>query len=279
MITRYRPLIIILAITILSYQLVGIGYRVIREHMEQIPEKKEGTIETTPSPSVPAQPPQDVYAPITERNLFGTSGAIIVKDQIDIDALEPTKLRLKLLGTVAGGEGYEYAIIEESDKRRQGLFRVGDSVASATIVKIMRGMVVLRAGGNDEVLRMEEETAVTGQGDQEPALSQGNTFTVSKAEIDSAVNDMAKFLTQARIQPFFAPGGTANGFIISRIQKGSIFQKMGMQNGDIIQSVNGQSIQGPGEVMELYKGLQSGSEITLSIKRRGKEQDLKYVFE
>ena len=279
MTTRYRPLIILLAITILSYQLVGIGYRVIGAHIEQIPEKERGEIVTSSSPSVPAQSPLNFYAPITERNLFGTSGAVIVKDQIDIDALEPTQLRLKLLGTVAGVKGYEYAIIEESDKRRQDLFRVGDSVASATIVRIMRGMIVLRASGKDEVLRMEEETAVAKHGTREQAFQQGGTITVRKSEIDHAMSNMAKFLTQARVQPFFSPGGTANGFIISRIQKGSIFQKMGMQNGDIIQSVNGQPIQGPGEVMELYKGLQSGSEITLNIKRRGKEQDLKYIFE
>ncbi|TFG93578.1 MAG: PDZ domain-containing protein, partial [Syntrophobacterales bacterium] len=52
--------------------------------------------------------------------------------------------------------------------------------------------------------------------------------------------------------------------------------KMGMQNGDIIQGVNGQPIKSPDELMELYSGLKAGSAIDLSIKRRGKEQDLKY---
>jgi len=54
---------------------------------------------------------------------------------------------------------------------------------------------------------------------------------------------------------------------------------MGMQNWDIIQSVNDQPIKSPDEMLKLYDSLKSGSSINLTIKRKGKEQNLEYIFQ
>ena len=277
MITRYRPLAILLVITILSYLSVDIFYRVTCANLVRI---RAGGIpvEKTIPRKITKKPPLNFYSSISERNIFGTTGKAILKEQIDIDELEPTKLNLTLLGTVAGDRDFDYAVIEETDKKKQGLFRTGDTVASATVVKIMRGMVVLRVGGRDEILIMEEkpdkDTGITKQA----VSGSRSSITVRKTEIDEALKDISKILTQARIRPYFS-AGKPDGFIISRIKKGSIFQKMGMQNGDVIQSVNDQPIKSPDEMMELYNGLKSGSAISLNIKRRGQKQDLEYIFE
>jgi len=84
-------------------------------------------------------------------------------------------------------------------------------------------------------------------------------------------------LTQVRIRPYFSEG-KPDGFLVSRIKQGSIFQKMGLKNGDVIQGVNDSPIGSADDMLGLYKELQSGSEITLNIKRRGKQETLKYTF-
>ncbi|MEA3470758.1 MAG: PDZ domain-containing protein, partial [Thermodesulfobacteriota bacterium] len=173
----------------------------------------------------------------------------------------------------------DYAVIEEKDKRKQGLFRVGDEVAGAEISRIMRGKVVLNVKGHDEILIMEEAGARdTGRETIASAPVTKSSIHVKKEEIDSALEDMSKILTQARVRPYFSQG-EADGFMISRIKRGSIFQKMGMRNGDIIQGVNNEPIKSPDDMLELYKGLKSGSQITLNIKRRGREETLEYVFQ
>ena len=277
MITNYRPLIILLAITILSYLSVDIFYRVASAHLVRI--RAEGiSVEKTIPPKITKKQPLNFYSSVSERNIFGTTGKAIAKGQIDIAELKPTTLNLTLLGTVAGNRDFDYAVIEETDKKEQGLFRTGDTVASATVVKIMRGMVVLRVDGRDEILIMEvkpdKKTGITNQA----VSGSKSSITVRKTEIDEALKDVSKILTQARIRPYFSDG-KSDGFIISRIKRGSIFQKMGMQNGDVIQSVNDEPIKSPEEMMELYTGLKSGSAISLNIKRRGERQDLEYIFE
>ncbi len=275
--TTYRTLTILLAITILAYLSVDIFYRAMSAHLVRI--RASGIpVEKTLSHKTTKKLPLNYYGSIAERNIFGTTGKVIPKGQIDIEDLKPTTLNLALLGTVAGDKDFDYAVIEERDKKEQGLFRTGDTVASATIVKIMRGMVVLRVDGRDEILIMEakpdKETGIT----KRTAPENKSSITVRKDEIDEALQDISKILTQARIRPYFS-GGKSNGFIISRIKKGSIFEKMGMQNGDVIQNVNDQPIKSPEEMMELYNGLKSGSSVSLNIERRGMKQDLEYVFE
>ncbi|MEA3486805.1 MAG: type II secretion system protein N [Thermodesulfobacteriota bacterium] len=277
MTTRYRTIIILIVITILAYLSVDIFYRTIDAKLALV---KTGitTVEKKPLPVVKRQS-LGSYHVISERNLFGSINKSAGERYINVDELESTKLNLVLLGTVYGIGKLDCAVIEEKANNKQSLFRVGDAVASATLIRIMRGMVVLHVDGRDEVLAMEVKDDKNTAGVTERTVSgTGTSITVRKAEIDDAMKDMGKILTQARIRPYFS-AGKSDGFIINRIKKGSIFQKMGMRNGDIIQGVDGQPIKSPDEMLKLYNGLKSGSAISLNIKRRGKEQNLEYVFQ
>ena len=277
MTARYRTIVILIAITMLAYLSVDIFYRTIDVKLASV---KTG-ITTTGKKTLPVVKKQALnsYHVISERNLFGSINKAAGGRHINVDELESTKLNLLLLGTVYGTGKLDCAVIEEKDKRKQALFRVDDTVASATVVKIMRGMVVLHVDGRDEILAMEVKDGKNMERSAERTASgTGNSIIVRKAEIDDAMKDMGRILTQARIRPYFS-AGESDGFIINRIKKGSIFQKMGMQNGDIIQGVDGQPIKSPDEMLKLYNELKSGSAISLDIKRKGKEQSLKYVFQ
>ena len=277
MTSGYRTIVILIVITILAYLSVNIFYRAINAKLASV---KPGiaAIEKRTLPVVKRQS-LGSYHVISERNLFGSINKVAGERHINVDELESTKLNLVLLGTVSGTGELDCAVIEEKDKKKQALFRAGETIASATVVKIMRGMVVLHVDGRDEVLAMEVKTGKNMAGFAERTASgTGNSVVVRKAEIDEALKDMGKILTQARIRPYFS-AGKSDGFIINRIKKGSIFQKMGMQNGDIIQGVDGQPIRSPDEMLKLYNGLKSGSAINLNIKRKGEEQNLEYVFQ
>ena len=50
---------------------------------------------------------------------------------MDPNSLEATTLQLDLYGTIAGEDGRGYAIIEERDKKKQRLYKVGDKAGGA----------------------------------------------------------------------------------------------------------------------------------------------------
>ena len=274
---RYRIPLTLLLITLFSYFAVDIAYKGIFPGRSFSPPSREGG---TAGRRVPerAKPDLETFRVIWERNLFGTVEKTADQREIDVAELKPTRLNLALLGTVTDTGLGGFAVIEEKDKKTQDLYRPGDTVATATILRILRGMVVLRVGNQDEILSMEDE-GLDGKGrpGEVPVPSKANVVSVKKAEIDSALSDMSKILMEARIRPYFT-AGKADGFLVTRIKTGSIFQQMGLENGDIIQGVNNQAIESPDRLLDLYKGLRDGSEIVLNLKRRGSEETLRYVF-
>ena len=281
MTSGYRTIIILIAITILSYLTVDIFCKTVEAKLSGLQTKETSTGKTVTRKAA-RKPSLNAYRVISDRNLFGSIDKAGEKIQINVDELEPTKLGLTLLGTVSDTGGFDFAVIEEKNKKKQGLFREGDAIASATIIRIMRGMVVLRVDGRVEILKMEEgDPGKTG--DKKQVSGPGgrgvkNVIKVKKTDIDNAFKNMGKMLAKVRIRPYFS-SGKPDGFMVSRIKPGSIFQKMGMQNGDIIQGVDDQPIKSPDEMLKLYNRLKSGCAMSLNIKRKGRTQNLEYVFE
>ena len=278
---KYHTIFILAAITALSFLFVDIFYKTVDAKLSGFRTEETSTIKTVRRKAA-RKPSLNAYRVISDRNLFGSIDKAGEKIQINVDELELTKLGLTLLGTVSGAGEFDFAVIEEENKKKQGLFREGDAVAAATIIRIMRGIVVLRVDGRDEILKMEEGDPDKTGDKKHVSGSSGrgvkNVIKVKKTDIDNAFNNMGEMLARVRIRPYFS-SGKSDGFIISRIKPGSIFQKMGMQNGDIIQGVDNQPIKSPDDMLKLYNGLKSGSAITLNIKRKERTQNLEYVFE
>lgn len=273
---KYRIPLVLLLIACFCGLAVDIAYKAVFTGAPGRTAERESAQARGVVPEIP-KPALDDFRIVWERNLFGTVvRAGEDRREIDVTGLKPTRLNLVLLGTVSDDAGGGFAVIEEKDKKKQDLYRIGDTVASARVVRILRGVVVLRVGSDDEVLSMEEprEPGPEGQGQE---ASKASVVSVKKSDIDTALGDMSKILTEARIRPYFT-AGKADGFLITRITPGSLFQQMGLENGDIIQGVNNQTLESPERLLELYKGLKDGSEITLNLKRRGNEETLKYVF-
>ena len=84
-------------------------------------------------------------------------------------------------------------------------------------------------------------------------------------------------LRQAQVRPYFN-AGVPDGFMVSNIQAGSLYQKMGIIDGDIVQGVNSRPIRTADDMMELFNAIKSSPGMALSIKRRGNPETLNYQF-
>lgn len=249
------------------------------------------------------------YTMIVERNIFGATEksepppSVEEKEEI-IETLEETTLQLSLLGTVAGDPENGRAIILDKKVNSQNIYRVGDSVQDAEIRQILRGKVVLRRGEKDEILTMVEaddkpqptaaaarDTRRVSRGRRarsqpqvEEPLEESATvevepeeeiIVVAQDELQGSINDLNQLMTQVRIRPYFRQG-KPEGLIVSQIQADSIFEKLGLMNGDIIASVNGNQMSSPEEAFQLYNSLNSGSQVSIEITRRGQKKLFTY---
>ena len=242
----------------------------------------------------------------------------VVEEQVEpIENLQETTLQLSLLWTIAGDSLNARAIILDQRKRSQDIYRIGDSIQGAEIRQIFRGKIVLRHNEKDEILTMVEGEGAAGAADsnvpaptsrvdsrrrrgsravssapsvpepepgtidaQEEAIQdiEEEVIPIHQDELQSSINNLNELLTQVRVRPYFRQG-KPEGLIVSQIQGDSIFAKLGLMNGDIIASVNGEQMSTPEEAFQLYNSLKSGTPVNIEITRRGQKKILTYEIQ
>ncbi len=272
----YRVLFRILAITAAVYLGVDAGYRALSLMLWR-PDLLPAAPGVASHPAAEPQDPFEAYDIIVKRNLFD---AVLkyAEPETEAEALQPTSLKVALLGTVTGARAQSFAVIEDTDKKKQGLYRVGDPVQHATVKKILRGRVILRIEGRDEVLEIQERP--TAPPEVEPAAEPAaeSQIVLKRADMNRSLARMNDLLTELRIRPHFSQGKD-QGFSVLWIKPDSFFLKMGLKDGDIIQGFNERTIESPDDMLALYQELKAGSPLALHIVRRGKPTTLNFRFE
>jgi S1-C subfamily serine protease len=72
--------------------------------------------------------------------------------------------------------------------------------------------------------------------------------------------------------------GVAKGLRLSEIEQGSIYQQLGLQNGDVILKVNGAAPDSVEALNAILSGKKAGDKFELVIDRKGKEKTLHYTI-
>jgi general secretion pathway protein C len=280
-------LINLAALTLISFFCVDIFYSVITGDLRNVDNQKI-VAEHVPKIKKQVRITVNRYQGISDRALFGTLEKSNEQEKVDeIETLEPTSLNLALLGTVEGDGKNGWAIIVDTAKRKQDIYHVGDSVQEAVIKKIIRNKVVLRVRGQDEVLTIEEGSRKTRaqafsrnsiSPTRPPVRRLSRTITLRRSDLEESLQDVNQILSEARIRPHFNSDRVPDGLIVTGIRGNSIFRRMGLRNGDIVQGVDGNPISNPDDIISMYNNLKSASDVAIQILRRGREQTINYRF-
>ena len=252
------------------------------------------------APDRPAQAVPADYAVIKERNVFNANppkeGPAETKPPPPPPPPEaqPTQLQLKLVGTVAGSDNQRYAIIEDTVKRGvQAVYQVGDTIQNVPITAISRNCVAFNNGGKSEELCFQRdgiETQVPQRQSSRPAPPpaaaqpasdagivrvDGATWRISRELLLEQFGNFGSLSAQARMMPYMVQG-QPQGFRMLQVVPDSTLQKLGLQNGDVLQKVNGLNINSPAEALQAFQQLQSESTVRLELLRQNRPTTLTY---
>ena len=265
-------LILVMLLTVSAYFLADTVDAMIGRSLEAAPKY------TTPMERdrTTLQPKRELseYSSILERGLFGEG-----KSPSSSPAAAAS-VSYKLIGTIEG-EQFSGAVLEDSTG--QAFYRINQKLPDGSaIVKVIRDKVSIRRsdGVMVDVEVVDDTKIVTmqkpgiGGGPGVKRLSDGK-FAVDQQEVIASTENMSQILTQARALPYLEQGKTV-GFKISEIVPGSIYEKIGLQNGDVIQRVNSQDVDDPGKFFQLYQGLKNERSISIDLLRGGQRQTLTY---
>ncbi|MEM7402547.1 MAG: type II secretion system protein GspC [Myxococcota bacterium] len=102
------------------------------------------------------------------------------------------------------------------------------------------------------------------------------SYEIDQGHLDGVLNDLAQVAMDARAVPYIE-GGKQAGFKIFSIRPGSIFDKIGLKNGDILVSVNGNRLDNLTVAMGLLEQLRRKKHFTVDVKRGGATRTLDYA--
>jgi general secretion pathway protein C len=211
---------------------------------------------------------------VQDRKPFGVLGKVAAPVSA-APTPPPSPLMLSLIGTFLTQGQEPYAIIEDKKKNDQDMFLIGDSVfEQATLKKIYLDRVEVERNGKLEVLRLDEIAGNAGAG----IISSGSDdFVVEEAELDKGLENLPLLLTQARAVPYFKDGRSI-GLRLFAIKTGSLYEKVGLKNGDILKTINGNNLGDISQALKLFEQLKQERSINLTLERDKQEREFKYTI-
>ncbi len=224
-------------------------------------------------------------------------------------ALSP--LNLKLVGVmVANRTQYSSALLIDNNTRESIIARIGDTIQEgAVLIDVWRDRVLIERSGQQEYIKMNDtitpnaplpsaaartpraavtppptapkptgpNAAAAAAVASDSAVQRGgpNTFEVRRDALNAALNNKAALATGATIVPNYSEG-QRNGLKMVGVQPNSVYSQVGLQSGDVLQSVNGTQIKSQAHALELFEQLRNRDDINLQVERNGRKEKLSY---
>ena len=269
---RRHQLVVELALLALVAYLSALGVSAgVRVAVDDVP--------PVPVDAVPAAPaavaPLEDYAVIATRDIFNPA------------ASRNAASALRLWGVGLDGPAAR-AVIEDTTTHRQELYRVGDRVGGARVAAIDWDRVTLDRPGGEEVLELAppasppaiepaaEAAAIPAAAPDGRIRRTGeNAFIVDRRELAGAVDNMSGLMTQLRAVAEVHDGRPA-GFRLFQIRDDSLFARLGLRDGDVVQRVNGAAVGEPAALLGFLQRLRSEPRVALDIVRADVPRTLVY---
>jgi len=259
-----------------------------------------------------ARPPVFGATPITAKVTHSKDGTLFASRNIfcaectppvetaavasDPSSIVTTSLPLSLVATsISLDDDQSTATIVNTESSRQGSYSIGDKIpgASGKLKEIHYKFIDFENAGHTERLVLlgatpppmvakVEPPAGDGSGDEMQAMIDAgvkkiddNHYEIDRKLVDSVSANPMGVAKGARVVPA-VKDGKPDGFKLYAIRPSSVFSKLGLQNGDTLQSINGFDLTSAQNALEAFTKLREATSLEVSITRRGKVEKLSY---
>ncbi len=93
-------------------------------------------------------------------------------------------------------------------------------------------------------------------------------FNIERSVVDEILNKQAELMRNTRMRPV-KDGDKVVGLKLSRVRPGTLFDVLGLKNGDQLTSINGFELTDPQKALEAYGRLRTADRLSLQINRAG----------
>lgn len=238
--------------------------------------------------------------PAENKDVFDTETAIIplanaadqlfaipkISDETETETSEkaPWESRLYRL-VLKGTAGTALAVVQDIDGGAEIIVRPGDTIGHARVVRIERNLLELDGASGRDILKLP----AGDHGSTQPASRHmkasprfgsmdGELFVIEREKLRDLTTRVDALSNDISLLPVRDADGESAGFRIASLNPDGLFEQMGLFVGDIVTSVNGQTIL---TVEDAYRVLGSAphqNTLSLSILRERQPMEIDYVI-
>lgn len=112
-------------------------------------------------------------------------------------------------------------------------------------------------------------------GDEGIRQQSDTKYQVQRSLVDKLLTNQAELMRSARVVPHEENGRTV-GVKLYGIRRSSLLGKLGIQNGDMLRTINGFDMSSPDTALEAYAKLRTASNLSVALVRRGAAVTMEY---
>jgi len=188
-----------------------------------------------------------------------------------------------LRGTLCTTPEDSMAVFELKSSRKQILVKTGSEIINGVYLHSVQPLSVSikRLGKLEEIQLYVEKPRdmtnlnMTAQRTDGIRQNDKNRFEIDKETLNKNLDNVNEIISQIAMRPKME-SGVCVGYEIRRIKEGSIFQDIGLLQGDVLQRVNGMDLSNPEDAFRVYKSLIGETSFNIELLRDGQRTSLNY---
>lgn len=155
--------------------------------------------------------------------------------------------------------------------------KIGEMFEGYTLEKVYNDYVLFSKNSKQYRLYMAEQAAASRhkstRSSQEERVNV--LHQVSSDEVKKMTENPADIWKNIGLQPH-STNGKQDGFRVSYVKKGGVFDTLGLRAGDVIRSINNKEIMNNAQAFEAYKEFKDAKALKVTIQRGKETMELEY---
>ena len=197
---------------------------------------------------------------------------------------------LQLVGAIVSARG-GVALVKNRDTSEVKAFKTGEDIYSlGTLLSVDRTQMLVLENDGQMTLISNKLGGMTAIKPTKPVkvlestadryVEDGFQRVGTRIDVDSRYRDrllkdeLPNILMQASSEPVVDGKGVITGFRIFQFDQNSIFHKLGLQEGDEVQELNGSELTNVAKAIQTLNGLREANEVTVKVRRNGADVTL-----
>jgi len=255
--------------------------------------------------------PRDYYDQIAKRDVFN-----LLRQEPPAPVVTSVDLHIKLLGTSLATRERPFAIIEDQNGEQSLYTVGDEIPDAGKLVSVQKSRIIVLSGGRRVALEIPNESMPSGVQSAQSAPSRTgvrkpliqinprfplptanlrrksgddsedvpdvdvedegeNRYGLKRDELKAALSHSAELFTQIHAIPNIQ-NGRGSGFTLQEIEPGSVFEDLGLEDGDQLTAIDGRQLENPAEAVGLLSTIQTRSEVDVTVLRDGRPVQLHY---